>query len=74
MEVTMTSRDERIDKYCDGEDYKNWMDIVDRLITNELGFGAFDLPDRRISWEDMFNDGWTPEEAAQEAIQNPWDN
>ena len=66
----MTSRDERIDSYCDGEEFKNWMETVDLLVTAEFGIGVFDLPDRL--WRDMFDSGMSAMEAAQDTIENPW--
>jgi hypothetical protein len=48
------------------------MDIVDRLVTAEFGIGVFDLPDRL--WRDMFDSGMSAEEAAQDTIENPWNN
>lgn len=61
------------DSYCcDSEEFKTWLKEVDRLITNEFGIGVFDLPDRL--WRDMFDSGMSAEEAAQDTIENPWNN
>jgi len=61
------------DEYSDNSDqFKTWLKEVDRLIANELGLGVFDLPDRL--WRDMFDSEMDTIEAAEEVIENPWND
>jgi hypothetical protein len=58
-----------LDWYANGDKpFKAWLRKVDKLVTNELGIGIYDLPDK--CWRDMFDGGDSPSEAAQEAIDD----
>jgi hypothetical protein len=47
--------------------FKVWMQKVDKLISSEAGISIHDLPD--MCFRDMFDDGCTPEEVVEEALQ-----
>ena len=48
--------------------YENWIEEVDRIVTKNLGVGLESLPD----WlsHDAFERGATPQEGAQECLDN----
>ncbi len=52
-------------------DFDTWMKKVDAALVKKCGVGYEDLPDR--CWDDMYEDGYTPAEAAKEAIEEDAD-
>lgn len=55
--------------YSNGDDaFALYLAFVDRRITKMIGIGLFDLEDCLI--RDMYDDEYTPQEAAVAAIQN----
>jgi hypothetical protein len=65
---------------CDGEAYcpnctsygpvsfEDWMARVDEALVGKVGVSSGDLPD--FTYRDLFDQGVTPEEAADAAIEN----
>lgn len=47
----------------DDKEFENWLAQVDKELNKEWGFGHRDLPD--WGWRDAFDDGLSPEEAAE---------
>ena len=48
--------------------YQAWMKKVDIVLGALVGLGARDLAD--CCWHDMFEGGYTPAEAAKEALES----
>lgn len=48
-------------------DFDTWMRYVDAEVSGLLGLSVYDLPDR--PYRDMYEDEYTPEEAAAEALE-----
>ena len=48
--------------------FKMWMDKVDGALDSVCGLSHMDIADQR--WHDWFDDGFTPEEAAREALED----
>jgi len=48
--------------------FKAWMKKVDAAVSVTAGLSVYDLPD--MPFYDMFNDDYTPEEAAEETLMN----
>lgn len=48
--------------------FEAWMERVDAAIESWYGLSSDDLPD--VEYYDMFEDGWTPGDAAQYALDN----
>lgn len=48
--------------------FERWMDQVDRILASMCGFTSSDLAD--IAYWDMWHDGASPQEAAEEALNN----
>jgi len=56
-----------------GRTFKQWMAAVDAIISRRIGMTSSDLAD--TTYWDMWNDEMTPDEGAQEALENndlPW--
>jgi uncharacterized DUF497 family protein len=47
-------------------EYKNWEESANQLMLKKHGVGIDDIPD--MTWHEWFMDGWTIQEAVQEAI------
>ncbi len=47
-------------------DFKTWMRQVNAVINRAVGCSVYDLED--WCWRDAYDDGYTPEEAAEEAL------
>lgn len=52
------------------EDFEIWSQAVDNLFIKQTGMGRDDFPDQ--CYYDMFEDGFTPSEAFNEAIENEY--
>lgn len=48
-------------------EFTEWMVEVNREVTIQTGLSAYDLADR--PYRDMYDDGFTPREAAHEALE-----
>ena len=48
--------------------FEEWMQRVDSIMVEHLGLGYLDIADQ--NYRDMFDDGFTPLEAVQEAVEN----
>jgi len=48
--------------------YETWISDVDAVLVRKVGVSSADLPD--ILYRDLYDDGHSPEEAAEEAIEN----
>ena len=47
-------------------DFKQWKREVNKVVVNRIGMGCNDMPD--VSYRDWYDDGMSPEEAADEAV------
>ena len=47
---------------------REWMEQVDACLVRRVGVSSADLPD--VPYRDLFDQGSTPEEAAEEAVEN----
>jgi Family of unknown function (DUF5419) len=70
LEVYLT---ERYCQHCDSyritrPSFEQWMAEVDEVLVKKVGVSSADLPD--WTYRDAFDQGSTPEEAADEAIEN----
>ena len=52
----------------DGASFEAWMARVDGALVRKVGVSSSDLPD--CCYRDMYDAGCTPEDAADEAIDN----
>jgi hypothetical protein len=52
------------------ENYKKWMEKVDRILIKNIGAPSSDLPD--APYRDWYEDGMTPARAAKKAISEEW--
>ena len=50
------------------QSFQAWLDKVSNVIQRETGLGVFDLADQ--PYHDWYDDGYTPREAASEALEN----
>ena len=48
--------------------FENWMARVDDVLVRKVGVSSADLPD--MAYADMYDEGITPEEAADRAIED----
>jgi hypothetical protein len=48
--------------------YDKWMAEVDDALVRKVGVSSADMPD--ICYRDLYDSGYSPEEAADEAIEN----
>lgn len=48
-------------------DFKTWMRQVNAVVNRSVGCSVFDLED--WCWRDAYDEGYTPEEAAEEALE-----
>jgi hypothetical protein len=55
----------------DDSEFRDFMNLVDLELVQRMGFTHNDMPD--LYWRDMFDNELTPEEAAQEAIEE-WED
>ena len=47
--------------------FESWLARVDAIITNTVGIGMDDLQD--MCYRDMYDDGYSPKEAAKETLE-----
>jgi hypothetical protein len=52
----------------DGASFGAWMARVDEALVRKVGVSSADLPD--LAYRDLYDQGVTPEEAADAAIEN----
>src|SRR4051794_30300723 len=55
-------------KHRPARTYEAWMAAVDAALVREVGVCSTDIPD--VCYRDLYDSGCTPEEAADEAIEN----
>lgn len=48
--------------------FEEWMNKVDQSIANKCGLSSGDLED--VCYHDMYDDDYTPKDAASEALEN----
>jgi len=48
--------------------FGSWMRTVDQVVFSLAGIGAYDIADQ--TWRDWYDDGYTADEAAREALEN----
>lgn len=52
-------------------EFELWLAKVDAAVSAELGLSIDDLPD--APYRDLFDEGLTPEQAAQEVVEDAWE-
>ena len=50
--------------------YEEWLVELDRALVTRAGYGHSDRPE--ILWGDYFDDGMSPTEAIEQAIEEGW--
>ena len=60
------------EEYCGGDfDFMTWLTSVDRIITEAIGLGVFDIADK--PWRRTFDDGLTPAEGVESQVKIGYD-
>lgn len=67
-EGMMTFREFIISENIDKSGFREYMQMVDRILTNKVGMDHMDLPD--YMWMGAFEDGIEPQDAVQDFIEN----